>query len=226
MIEEIMKLRSSGLSFRKIADELDTTVGKVQYQWKKYKKSEETKVEGKRKQSKLFMKNIIQNRYLNRKKLGKAEAEHLTAWILSGNKLFVFWHVLNVKKDLVSSYFDKPFNSFQKVLRIYDGTQILCHVSTVHPIQELKLQDGQAVSLLTKLKSDCIYIVEMGIVVSDDKFFPLLRSNSVHIPNGNRNLGELDEKVIDTLEHVQPEWADHVSTYSYYESNLKKDDRS
>lgn len=38
MIEEIVKLRRKGLSFRKIAVELNSTVGKVQYQWKKYMK--------------------------------------------------------------------------------------------------------------------------------------------------------------------------------------------
>lgn len=35
MIDEIIKLRRRGLSFRKIASKLDTTVGKVQYQWTK-----------------------------------------------------------------------------------------------------------------------------------------------------------------------------------------------
>ncbi|MHC8522556.1 helix-turn-helix domain-containing protein [Rossellomorea sp. H39__3] len=39
MLEEIIKLREQGVSFRKIAKELDMTVGKVQYQWVKYQKT-------------------------------------------------------------------------------------------------------------------------------------------------------------------------------------------
>ena len=36
MIKEIIKLREDGLSFRKIASQLNTTVGRVQYRWNKY----------------------------------------------------------------------------------------------------------------------------------------------------------------------------------------------
>lgn len=39
MITEIIKLKEQGVSFRRIAKELNTTVGKVQYQWVKYQKA-------------------------------------------------------------------------------------------------------------------------------------------------------------------------------------------
>ena len=41
MIDEIIKLREDGLSFRKIASELNTTVGRVQYRWNKWVNNQE-----------------------------------------------------------------------------------------------------------------------------------------------------------------------------------------
>ena len=45
MIEEIIKLREDGLSFRKIASQLNTTVGRVQYRWNKYVNNQENNEE-------------------------------------------------------------------------------------------------------------------------------------------------------------------------------------
>lgn len=226
MIEEIMKLRKEGLSFRKIADELNTTVGKVQYQWRKYQKNEQAKIAAPRKQPKLFMKTALQTRYLNKDKLWFEEKEHLTLWRLSENILFVFWRLYDLKKDLVSSYFDTPFNSFQKVLRIYDVTNLLFNGSNAHQTQEVRLSEGQTVSLLKKLRLNRCYIVELGILVSGHKFFPLLRSNPIHIPKGSGNQGQLENQSNRKETDSFPEWIEQVSTYSYYESILNKDDKS
>ncbi|KAA9026298.1 DUF4912 domain-containing protein [Niallia endozanthoxylica] len=223
MIKEIMKLRRKGLSFRKIADELDTTVGKVQYQWKKYKKMEEAKIVEQRKKSKVFIKISNKSRYLNIGRL-KEDKEHLTSWNLAENKLFVFWKLSGLKKDLVSNYFDQPFKSFQKVLRIYHVTHT--PFNGQHLIQEVKLQNGQCVSLLRKLEPNCCYIIELGILISGHKFFPLLRSNPIHFPKGNENQNKLENEEVNTIKNTPPKWIEHVSTYSYYESILKKDDRS
>ena len=45
MIEEIIKLRGDGLSFRKIASQLNTTVGRVQYRWNKYVNTQGNQIE-------------------------------------------------------------------------------------------------------------------------------------------------------------------------------------
>src|SRR4051812_26315522 len=102
MIEEIKKLRRKGLSFRKIATELDTTIGKVQYQWTKYKKNEEQEVEDKdmtivrikEENKSTIKKRSVRTRFWNKRKL--IPTEHLTAWLISKNKLFIFWKLLEV----------------------------------------------------------------------------------------------------------------------------------
>ena len=45
MLEEIIKLREDGLSFRKIASQLNTTVGRVQYRWSKYVNAQDKQIE-------------------------------------------------------------------------------------------------------------------------------------------------------------------------------------
>src|SRR4051812_16980659 len=44
MIEEIIKLREDGFSFRRIASKLNTTVGKVQYRWNKWMEHTENEI--------------------------------------------------------------------------------------------------------------------------------------------------------------------------------------
>jgi uncharacterized protein len=218
MIDEIKKLRRKGLSFRKIAEELDSTVGKVQYQWKKYKDNEEIEVSTGEKASKSNETRIRTHFW---KKRILIPTEHLTAWLIDKNKLFVYWRLLDVKKDLVSSYFDKPFASYQKVLRIYDVTDILFTGSNAHQVKEAKLYEKQGISLLSELQPNRCYITELGVKLSDHEFFPLLRSNAVHIPRTDRKQTGHQKK--DNKDHfvkkesLLPNWVEHVSTYSYYE---------
>src|SRR4051812_33518750 len=177
MIDEIKKLRRRGLSFRKIAEELDSTVGKVQYQWKKHRGSEEIV-----KEEKASCSNQAKIRTHFWKKRILIPTEHLTAWLMDKNKLFVYWRLLDVKKDLVSSYFGKPFASYQRLLRIYDVTHILYDRSNAHQVEEIKLHTKQWISLLNELQPNRCYMIELGVKLSDHEFFPLLRSNVVHIP--------------------------------------------
>jgi len=217
MIDEIKKLRRKGLSFRKIAEELDSTVGKVQYQWKKHKSSEGIEVSTEETASSSNRMRVGTHFW---KKRILVPTEHLTAWLIDKNKLFVYWKLLDVKKDLVSSYFDKPFASYEQVLRIYDVTHILFNGSNAHQVQEVKLHKKQGISLLNELQPGRCYMTELGVKLSDREFFPLLRSNAVHIPRtGLKQNGHLkkDKDYFLKKEHLVPNWVEHVSTYSYYE---------
>ncbi|MCQ6273694.1 DUF4912 domain-containing protein [Bacillus sp. V3B] len=224
MIDEIKKLRRKGLSFRKIAEELDSTVGKVQYQWKKHKESEKVAIATEETASHSNKMKIC-TRFWKKRIL--VPTEHLTAWIIDKNKLFVYWRLLDVKKDLVSSYFDKPFTSYQQVLRVYDVTNILFDGSNAHQVQEVELSEKQGISLLNELQPNRCYMTELGVELSDHKFFPLLRSNVVHIPRTDvKQAGNFkkDSDPFSKKKNSVPNWVEHVSTYSYYEKMLKRDD--
>lgn len=227
MIEEIKKLRRKGLSYRKIAIELDTTIGKVQYQWKKYQKlAEKDKVKessstDKKKRTGSTLKSV-QARILNKRKL--IPAEHLTAWLIDKNKLFVFWKLLDVKQELLENYFSQSVQSKQKVLRVYDVTHIIFDGNNAHQIQEYNLTEGQEISILNDLQPNRCYITELGIKIKENEFFPLLRSNTVHMPRTSKKQTGHFKKEIDLYlrkSDSMPKWVEHVSTYSYYENTIK-----
>jgi uncharacterized protein len=227
MIEDIKKLRRRGLSFRKIANELDSTVGKVQYQWSKYKKNEENEdiIHNKQAKNPSNCKLSDRTHFWYKRKL--PSNEHLTAWLVSKNKLFVFWRLLEEKKDLISNYYDKPFNSYQKVIRIYDVTHILFNGNNAHQIREFILEEGQEKWIQNDLQPNRCYITELGIKLSESDFFPLLRSNAVHVPRTNPNQTGNLKKEIDqylTNEKSVPNWVEHVSTYSYYDKIKREDE--
>jgi hypothetical protein len=71
------------------------------------------------------------------------------------------------------------------------------------------------------------YVAELGINVANKEFFPLFRSNIVHIqmmeiPEGSKYNYELIQ--LKHHEEQLPKWMDHVSTYSYYEKATTTED--
>jgi uncharacterized protein len=220
MIEEIVKLRRSGLSFRKIAVELNSTVGKVQYQWTKYTRKNLAPL--------YIGANTEKSNEKNEKQLPSANKFHhvhqedrLIIWLVSPDKLYSFWRLSDQQKQLISHYFQRSFTSFPQVLRLYDVTSILFNGSNAHEVYEIFLLENKKSWFVKGLKPNRCYCAELGIKLTDRKFLPLLRSNAVHVP---RTAVEQAGELVKELEQFQnnkenaPKWVEHVSTYSYYET--------
>lgn len=62
MLDDIITKRRKGLSFRQIAKELNTSPGKVQYRWNKWKDSQQNNAENVGKNTNLSKKKIIRDR--------------------------------------------------------------------------------------------------------------------------------------------------------------------
>lgn len=219
MIEEIVKLRRKGLSFRKIAARLNTTVGKVQYQWKKYmkKKSEPLRHDtGSRINKKEEKPLSIANKYKH-----VHQEDHLCIWLISPNKLYSFWRLSEEQKKLISHYYQRPFADFQLVLRLYDVTCILFNGGNAHDVFEIFLPDNKKSWFIKGLKPNRCYCAELGIKLSDHHFLPLLRSNAIHVPRSDvEQAGELAKELewFQSSRRNAPKWVEHVSTYSFYET--------
>ncbi|WP_141431580.1 DUF4912 domain-containing protein [Bacillus sp. 03113] len=230
MIEDIINLRKKGLSFRKIAEELDSTVGKVQYQWTKYVKSNKKnndipiKTETKSKQSpQSSIKKPIDLVPMNLEKLPEqipiSYEDCVTTWLISKNKLFVFWKISSQKEKLVSLYFQKPFEALAKVLRIYDVTSLIFNGSNANDYREISLPENKNSWTFAGMKPNRSYCIEWGVKCNEDQFLPLMRSNAIQIPRTNPSqAGELKKEIDRFLQHKEmaPNWIEHVSTYSYY----------
>jgi len=124
LIEEITKLRGKGLTFRKIAEELDTTIGKIQYQWRKYNsqkdKPEEENVQLSVNLQKPEMLTILQKANWSRKRL--IPVSFLSKWFTGGEYLFPYWNLIDSRRE--SFYTTADLTQYPKAVRMFDVTSL------------------------------------------------------------------------------------------------------
>lgn len=128
--------------------------------------------------------------------------DHLVARILSTGKLFVYWQLQDEKVQFICKYFYIPEEQLIKTLRLYE------HDSR-KVINEVVLREGVSSWLFKGIKPAGNYNVELGIKRSTEAFFPLLKSNSIIQDHVSQFKAD---------KPISPEWAENVSTYTYYEN--------
>jgi uncharacterized protein len=222
MINEIIQYRRQGMSFRKIADKLNSTVGKVHYQWIKNGMDESNIEEVQTTQEEVSIQSKTNNQPQN-------ESDYyLVTQLVSNQKLVSNWKISSWKKDLAASYFDS-INVEVIIFRLYDVTDIYFNGSNAHSIYEFQLPKDAFNWTLKGIKQGRSYLTEIGYKVNENQFFPILRSNAVHnLPDAIEQMGSL------TYQHdafyneriLQPKWTDKVSTYSYYENINEEHDNN
>jgi uncharacterized protein len=214
MIEEIIKLRGRGLSFRNIAKELNTTVGKIQNQWSKWTKDNE------RSQYQTFeevSKEIVHI---------PSKSSDFILKLISPRKIFLFWEIHDVERHLTETYFALPFAEMTQVIRVYDVTGIIFNGNNQHGVYEIVIPKNQSFWFIKGLVPNRSYLAEINVRISEEHFFPIKRSNTIHIPR--IEISETTRLYNDLLQFKKsnkhaPNWVEHVSTYSYYEkSDLKE----
>ncbi|WP_282154777.1 DUF4912 domain-containing protein [Cytobacillus gottheilii] len=209
MIEDIIALKRSGLSFRKIAKELNTTVGKVQYQWVKLINHKKGEKDFKIADDQQTFESYIDNNYLSMS-------------LISPQQVFLHWNVCDNTRDLVKQYFH--LNDLNLVIRLNDVTCIIYDGSNAHSTTDIGISEKDSHWIISELEANHCYVAEIGIMFSDTYFFPIVRSNSIHAPrNRMEQTGHLGHDVQQFLlnRNEMPKWVEHVSTYSYYEKETK-----
>ncbi|MEI5905844.1 DUF4912 domain-containing protein [Bacillus spongiae] len=221
MLEDIIKLREKGLSFRKIAIELNTTVGKVQYRWLKYQKSNEKKAVNKQDNNVAISRKKRKGKVTKiptlMKKIYPKRQASMALLFSSPTRAYCYW---NIDPTILSFKMDKKNpRTLQPILKIYDITSISFNGHNEHQSFTIYLKEGQSDWFISGLKGNRTYCAEYGFLIGDS-FFPLIRSNSLHTPRleddqFSFNMTDLQQFEKDGLQ--EPNWVEHVSTYSYYE---------
>lgn len=215
MIEEIIRLRGDGLSFRKIASELNTTVGRVQYRWSKWmndKENEKICIDAMKKKETKSSDN--QTSHANNTIKGE-----LNAKLVSPRKMILFWEVADLPKKIIQLFFNIHFEDVVQVVRIYDVTDIIFNGKNALHLYEISVPFDNGHWYINGLMTNRSYIAELGVLLTENNFFPILRSNTIQTP-----MMELPEEDVvyenfmkfQQSENQPPKWIDHVSTYSYY----------
>jgi uncharacterized protein len=218
MIDEIIKLREDGLSFRKIASELNTTVGKVQYRWNKWVNNQDNDQE-QDSYNEVEAKDTVKNESPNEVIPLKGE---LQAKLISPSRIILIWEVTDTPGSVIRLYYKKRFEDLVQVVRIYDVTDIIFNGNNAHHFYEIVVPFANGYWFVKGLIANRNYIAEIGVKFNEKDFFPILRSNTIQTPpislsNGSEifHLSQHQQ-----LENRRPKWVDRVSTYSYYgESN-------
>lgn len=210
MIEEIIKLREDGLSFRKIASELKTTVGRVQYRWNKWVSDQESLKEN----------SMIEESFPEEDVIIPVRGE-LGAKLTLPNRILLFWEPSEIPRKLVTLHFNKKFDELVPVIRIYDVTDIIFNGQNAHHFHEIAVVYNNGYWFIKGLTANRSYVAELGVKVNEKDFFPIYRSNAVKTqPIGQISLREISYELTHSqqLEQMSPKWIDHVSTYTYYEN--------
>lgn len=143
-----------------------------------------------------------------RKNRASKTYDYLSARILLPGKLFVYWQLQDEKVQFMCSYFNIPDKRTVKTLRLYD----LAYGRNDSCIQEIVLRQDVSSWLFKGVSENRSYVVELGIKLNEEKFFPVLRSNEII---SSFNSIELKENICD---QQSPEWVGQVSTYTYYDT--------
>ncbi|WP_423799097.1 DUF4912 domain-containing protein [Neobacillus sp. SAB-20_R2A] len=227
MINEIIELRRKGLSFRKIAVELNTTVGKVQYSWNKWMESENQD----NSESLHVQKNMNQEKssVTSTPQTFVPLKGELTAKLVTPQKMFLYWDFSETPKKIVRLYFNQPFEELVTVLRVYDVKDIIFNGKNAHHYYEITVPYQNGYWFVKGLTGNRSFIAELGVLLPETGFFPLYRSNCIQtpaaeIPSGN----ELHQDLLQfkRYEDRPPKWRNHVSTYSYYEESTKLENKN
>jgi uncharacterized protein len=223
MIEEIISYRRQGMSFRKIAEKLNSTVGKVHYQWIKNVKDEPNSSSSSNASSSPDSNKHYSIKVKSKDKTYK-EDQYLVSRLVEDYKIASFWKIAPWQKQLVTSYFNIDLNQRYVVFRIYDVTDIIFNGSNAHSVFEFQLPENKTYWIIKGIKPGRSYVTEVGYRLDQHQFFPILRSNAIH---GHKTLVEKNEDRLLNREEIQknmadkPNWVGNVSTYSFYE-NINK----
>lgn len=228
MLEQIIELRRKGLSFRKIAKELESTVGKVQYQWNKYMKSlqeqEETSADTKMQSKKSGANDKFvatsSNQLMKSSIQEVLESNGMEARVLAATSAFAFWRIPQGKWRILLQYYGIKQHECAFILKVNDITSIIYNGNNAHSIKQIELQNGVEHAVIHDLQENRSYCFEIGVLDYYQTFIPILQSNPIQLPRTNKNhIGGLSSDMekwingnLDT-----PNWIEHVSTYSYYE---------
>ncbi|WP_044022737.1 DUF4912 domain-containing protein [Bacillus sp. SG-1] len=231
MLQQIIEYRNQGLSFRKIAKEMNTTVGKVQYQWVKYQKTlEETKsvvaVASEKIEKKPKLKPKRQGKYkgrvsLNIEKLKPLKAE-LTVMFSEPTRVLCYWNIPGSIIKQVRDFHRLKEDQFYYCLRVFDITSISFNGHNHHSHTDIIIHHESSHWFINSLKPNRSYCVEYGIVDESGQFTGITRSSVFHTPRTGHDQEYHQLQPLHEFEAgitKKPQWVEHVSTYSYYLKN-------
>lgn len=213
-----MKLKEEGLTLQQIAEKMNTTVGKVQYRWNKYR----LKMNHSAKLAELPERENDQKEELHENFEWTIPPEYneddLFSMVHSPTAIFAYWSLSDSKRHMVEHHFRTPWQSLPKRLKVYDVTDIEFHGHNSHRSFEIELPEMTNNWFIRGLEPNRSYCVDLGTKTFDGSFFTILRSNTIETPRIEADSLQA-EKVLNWKSGnvAEPEWLENFCSYSYYQ---------
>ncbi|MDT8861736.1 DUF4912 domain-containing protein [Alkalihalobacillus sp. MEB130] len=207
LIEQILTLRERGYSFRKIAIELNTTVGKVQYRYQKYRQQQEENEEIEQ----MDMIPSVPSSY---------ERDEFSLLPQSPTTVYAFWEVSASLRQVSEHQTRHRWEELSKCLRVYDCTMIDFNGHNSHRYFDIYIPEMTNNWVIRELEPNRTYIVDFGVQTRQGSFLSLLRSNAIDTPRSSDSINGLHVEAVNQWKSGkcnEPNWLEHFSTYSYYE---------
>jgi hypothetical protein len=211
MIEEIAKWKNEGLTLYEIAEKMNTSVGKVQYRWRQYRKQSSVTdtVHENEKLEDIGVTWVMPPEY---------EEDILYMMPQGPQTMFVYWSLSEGTRKMAEHHFRTAWSDLPKVIKMYDVTDIVFHGHNAHKAFEMDVPEMTNNWFLHNLEPGRTYVADIGTRTFDGSFFTLLRGNAAETSSLNEDVS-LSEKVRrwKTDKQSEPEWLENYSVYSYYQ---------
>jgi uncharacterized protein len=224
VINEIIRLREKGYTLQQIAEELNLTIGKVQYRWNKYRKDMVTvdKVAGEEDSTYKNEKSTDSNINCSFTFTIPSEypVDEMRLVPKDPNSLYTYWQLSHSKQSMVEHHFRTTWKDLPKFLMVHDVTSIQFQGHNAHRTLEIQLPEMTNNWFINNVEENRTYVIDFGTKTFDGSFFTILRSNPIDTPRASHNELSRFEKDVHNWKYQQdrePAWIDNFSTYSYYQ---------
>ncbi|MEH7390430.1 glycosyltransferase family 4 protein [Bacillus sp. JJ1474] len=142
--------------------------------------------------------------------------------IISNSLCYASWDIPLHIRNLVECYFSRSFSKLTKTIRLYNAAEGIRGREAYD--QEMIIGRNQSQRIVEGLTKHQSYNAEVGIKLSSNHFFPILRSNLI-ASDTLKSECELRRACTEPSDLPYP-WSKLVSTYSYYVPNNRNEDFS
>ncbi len=206
MIEEIIALKERGFTLKEIANELDLSVGKIQYRLRKERMIEEKKI-------------VPKQFYRISREIPTAyKLDRIVALPQNPLCIYAYWDIQSTTQHMISHQFTKPWRELRKKLRVYDVSDLQFNGHNSHRFFDIQLPEMTNNWFIRNLEENRTYIVDVGVGSEHCDFFTIVRSNPIETPRSGPSQGRHEEPVKrwQSGDLETPEWHEQFSTYSVY----------
>lgn len=135
----------------------------------------------------------------------------------SATSLYVYWVISPQRKRMIETHFKTNWSALPKILRIYDVSCIDFNGHNANRYTEITIHDAANHWFIHDMSDNCNYCADFGTKTMDNRYFTLMRSNTVKTPPANVQSAKAGIPMSTEIHQTilsEPEWMQRFTGYS------------